>query len=110
MEDEFKPEFCREVVAVLVGAIIASVIDPMPDDSDTHPQLASLFEKASPDDLRVAAALASLMSHLEVRVGSLQEHGMPEHLANQYRNLIDLLEQTAAYQLLFPSRKGQTLQ
>lgn len=114
MSDEFQPEFCQEVVAVLVAAIVASIIDPIdedhPDADDAPLPLAQQFAEAPPDAQRVAASLASLMRHLEVRVQALQQHGMPDHLAVQYQEVFELLTRTAVYQMSVGTPQGQTLQ
>ena len=98
-------EFCREPVAVLVAAIVASIIDPvvadLPEMPHLHPQQSG---EAHPHVQEVAGRLASLLAHYDARVKALQKFGMPDQLANEYRELKHLLVDTAAFQLQMPPR------
>ena len=111
-------EFCREPVAVLVAAIVASIIDPvvadLPEMPHLHPQQSG---EAHPHVQEVAGRLASLLAHYDARVKALQKFGMPDQLANEYREFADatcgtirlkllkhLLVDTAAFQLQMPPR------
>ena len=102
--------FSQEVIAVLVASIIASVIDPMDDPRDTSPQPPEPSDEAHPDAQEIAARLASLLVHFEARVHALEAYGMPDPLANEYREVHSLILQTAEYQLTMSPAGGQTRQ
>ena len=105
-----KPEFCREPVAVLVAAIIASAIDPMDGPHDMYLQYHGPFDEETLKSQEIAAHLASLMTHFEARVDAMQAYGMPDHLANEYQKLKDLILETAQYQLAIASAGDEPLQ
>ena len=80
MSDEFQPVYCQEVVAAMVGAMVASIIDPVDEPDEPTSQFAQPFAGFSPEQERVAASLASLVTHFEERARQFQKHGMPDHL------------------------------
>ncbi|MDE0111948.1 MAG: hypothetical protein OXN84_06650 [Albidovulum sp.] len=92
----------------MAPSIVASIIDPMDDDSGTRSPHARPSAEFSPDDRRVSVGLASPMTHFEARVAESQEHGILDHLAEQYQHPRLLLIETATYQLSVSSSSGQT--
>ena len=110
MSDEFQPVFSQDVIAVLVASIVASIIDPVDDADLSASQHAQPPDEPLAEHERVAASLASLMSHFETRVQELEGQGMPDHLADQHRHLRLLLLETAAYQLSVVPPSDQPLQ
>ena len=102
-------EFTREPVAVLVAAIIATIINPMDADASQMPHgPLRQFAESHPESSDLVARIASLLIHFDVRAEALQKYGMPDHLASEYQKLIELVINTALYQLSFSGATGQT--
>ena len=92
------PEFSREVVSVLVAAIIGSVTDPEADRLESTPLSPQPTGEAVPD-ARAKARLARLLRHYDYRVLEIAKFGMPERMWAEYGDVRRMLEDLMEYRL-----------
>ena len=106
-------EFSREVVAVLVSAIIASVIDPVDASPARRSQSPQPFDEDSPGaqaterrETTGDERLAALLSHYDFRFDQLAELGMPDSLRGQYEDVRWMLLTIMEYQRRLAGVRG----